>query len=210
MHQKPVSLILGCVLIFIGTIFGFGLDTPTHVQGEPQRAALLSEFAVPPLMGTDSFKVEFGDHSHIYDGDTLIDMYITVKTLKNDYPAEILWPGVLLVEETLYVVTDIRLKGVDTPEKRPAKAGRTPESLQREKAAAQQATAAVDALFAAHNWQLVVTEPQLGKYAGRIVANILVGNEEKIDLATYLIEKGLGYKYEGGRKKPFDEWYPSK
>ena len=160
-----------------------------------------------PQTVKNEFRAEFGDHSDVYDGDTWTDIYISVKTLEHDhYLPEVLWPGILLIDDTLYVVTDIRLKGIDTPEKRPTKAGRTPESLAREKAAAQLAKNAVEELLEENDWEFVVTEPELGKYAGRTVANILIG-KERINLTEYLINKGLGYEYGGGKKKAFDTWY---
>ena len=199
-------------VIFYGGLVALSIAFIAFPAAQPADKLTVPEihhFVAPPLPVKDTYTAEFGDHSHIYDGDTWIDMYITVKTLeKTDYPAEVLWPGIFLAEDTLYVVTDIRLKGIDTPENHPATAGRTQESLAKEKAAAEQAKAAAEALLASNNYEFIVTEPQMGKYAGRTVANILIG-EERINLADYLIEKGLGYRYGGGHKIPFDEWYPA-
>ena len=177
--------------------------TPT---ADELTAPDIHHFVAPPLTLKDEFKAEFGDHSGVYDGDTWTDIYITIKTLENGYLPEVLWPGVFLTDNTLYVVTDIRIKHLDTAEKRPTKAGRTPESLAREKAAAQLAKDAVEQLLEANDWEFVVTEPELGKYAGRTLANILIG-KDRINLADYLIDRGLGYEYTGGKKKAFDSWY---
>ena len=153
------------------------------------------------------YPARFGDHSAIYDGDTLQDIYITIKQFDNaDYPAEVLWPGVFLKEDTLYAVTDIRIKHIDTPEKRPLKAGRTKESLNREKTAAEAAKNALSVLLKTYNMDFVVAEPEGGKYYGRIVADVLVG-PDRISAADYLIEQGYAYRYEGGRKIAFDDWY---
>lgn len=149
----------------------------------------------------------FGDHSKVYDGDTIQDVYIVIKQFENrDFPAEALWPGVFLKGDTLYAVTDIRVAGIDTPEKRPKKAGRTPESLAREKAAAAEATREVQQLLESNNMEFVVAAPQQGKYSGRTVAKVYVG-KAKIDVGQYLINKGLAYPYDGGTKQAFDDWY---
>ena len=58
-----------------------------------------------------------------------------------------------------------------------------------------------------HDYDFVLVHPTGGKYYGRIVATILVG-KDRINLSEYLIEKGLGYPYTGGKKPKFDEWYP--
>ena len=155
----------------------------------------------------EEYPVLFGDGSRVYDGDTLMNMFVVIKKFENtDYPAETLFPGVFLKGDTLYVVKDVRLFGIDTPERRPKKAGRTPESIEREKAAAQAATEALSLLLSTHDFECVLVSPQIGKYGGRVIGDILVG-KERINLSDYLIERGLGYEYDGNTKKPFDEWY---
>ena len=108
------------------------------------------------------YPAQFGDHSRVYDGDTIQDVYIILKTFetfeKANNPVEILWPGIFLKEDTLYAVTDIRLRGIDTPETRPTKAGRTQESLNREKAAAEAARNALSVLLETHNMEFVLAE----------------------------------------------------
>lgn len=204
-YQEPSLYIIFGIMAL--TVISY--QCATHPTAEELTAPEIHHFIAPPLTAKDTFKAEFGDHSGIYDGDTWTDMYITIKTFDGEnHPPEILWDGIFLGEDKLYVVTDIRLKGIDTPEKRPARAGRTPESIAREKAAAEAAKDAVEALLEKHEWDFVITEPERGKYAGRTVANILVGTE-RISIADFLIEKGLGYRYDGGKKKAFDTWYQS-
>ena len=104
----------------------------------------------------------------------------------------------------MFIETDIRVAGIDTPEKRPLKAGRTQESLLREKAAAAAARDEVVSLLQANGFAFTLTEPTLGKYAGRTVAHVNAGG---VDIATVLIEKGLAIAYQGGTKRNFDDWY---
>lgn len=154
------------------------------------------------------FPVILDEGSEIYDGDTIQDVYICVKTLeKKDYRSEVLWPGIYLEADEVFAWTDIRIAGIDTPEKKPKRAGRTPESIALEKAAAAEAQQALAALFDAYDTAVYVANPELGKYAGRIVADVLVGRE-KISVASYMLENGHAYPYDGEAKLPFDEWYP--
>jgi endonuclease YncB( thermonuclease family) len=155
----------------------------------------------------ETFQAFFGDHSEVYDGDTIKDVYVVLREFEEKAHAPaVLFPGILLKKGTLYAVIDIRIAGIDTPEKRPRKAGRTPESLEREKAAAKKAQIALDALLSRYDFEFEVANVELGKYAGRVVADVFVG-PERISVADFMIAKGLGYRYDGGSKKPFDLWY---
>lgn len=136
----------------------------------------------------------------IYDGDTIKDVAIQLKPLKN-YPAETLFPGIRIDNETLYFDTDIRLRGIDTPEKRPVKKNRTETSLREEKAAAARARAGLYARLADANFKGVLKNPQLGKYAGRIVADIYIGDE---NISDYLLDIGVAVPYHGGTKLKWD------
>lgn len=145
--------------------------------------------------------------NQIYDGDTLKRVHIAIKTFPDaDFSEQTLWPGIVLKGDTLYAVTDIRIQGIDTPEKRPLKAGRTQESLLREKAAAAAATDALRRLLSQHNFHIVVAQPQQGKYAGRIVAAVHVG-PNRLSVAEYLIKNGHATPYDGGTKTAFEDWY---
>lgn len=75
----------------------------------------------------------------VYDGDTIKDVRIEV-----NIPA---------LEVGFYLVRDIRIFGIDTPEKRPRKAGRTPESRANEKAAANRARAYLIGLLSDNDFQ---------------------------------------------------------
>ncbi len=94
------------------------------------------------------------------------------------------WPG-------LTARTSIRVAGVDTPEIR--------GKCQREKDLAIRAR---DFVRAAVGARVQLTDVRLGKYAGRVVADVWV-NEQK--LSELLIAENLGRPYHGGRR---EGWCP--
>ncbi len=94
------------------------------------------------------------------------------------------WPG-------LTARTSVRVAGVDTPEIR--------GKCQSEKDLAVRARDFVRATVGAH---VQLTDVRLGKYAGRVVADVWV-NEQK--LSDLLIAENLGRPYHGGRR---EGWCP--
>ena len=94
------------------------------------------------------------------------------------------WPG-------LTARTSVRVAGVDTPEIR--------GKCQREKDLAIRAR---DFVRAAVGTRVQLTDVRLGKYAGRVVADVWV-NEQK--LSDLLIAENLGRPYDGGRR---EGWCP--
>ncbi len=90
------------------------------------------------------------------------------------------WPG-------LTARTSVRVAGVDTPEIR--------GKCQSEKDLAVRARDFVRGTVGA---QVQLTNVRLGKYAGRVVADVWV-NEQK--LSDLLIAENLGRPYHGGRRK---------
>ncbi len=94
------------------------------------------------------------------------------------------WPG-------LTARTKVRVAGVDTPEIR--------GKCQREKDLAVRARDFVRATVGA---RVRLTDVRLGKYAGRVVADVWV-NEQK--LSDLLIAEDLGRPYHGGRRV---DWCP--
>ena len=161
--------------------------------------AEITEIQPPPT----SYTAIMGDESRVYDGDTIMDVFVVIKTFENQtYPDQTLWPGVLLKGDKLYAVTDIRIKGIDTPEKRPTKAGRTEESITAEKAAAELARAELSMLLEDNAMEFVVANPSQGKYAGRVIAEVFING---LDVAEYMIEKGLAVPYDGGTKMTWEE-----
>lgn len=91
-----------------------------------------------------------------------------------------IWPG---LEQRI----DLRLNGINTPEKRGA-----PEC---EKAEARKATD-FTSQFVAGGW-VVVDSVKLGKYAGRALGTISV---DGVDLGQALIDQGLAKEYHGGAR----------
>jgi len=137
-----------------------------------------------------------------YDGDTINDVNILV--LDHSFGMEDvgqLWPGVFSTPDGIEIVTDIRIGGIDTPEKRtstknPDGSKRSEASRQREKTAAAAARQAlIDMLKGAK--VISLSNPIHGKYAGRTVADLAV---DDTDVATKLIEAGHAKPYDGGTK----------
>lgn len=154
------------------------------------------------------------DDSSVYDGDTISDILVKVYDIDvNDilapYPKEEPFPGVWIEGDYIYVYTDIRIAGIDTPEKRPHKSGRTEESLAAEKAAAAKAQHALDTLLKRHKYRFEIVYITADKYHGRIVAEVFVGeDDERINVSEYMIEQGHAYAYDGKTKKSWDDgWY---
>ena len=85
----------------------------------------------------------------------------------------------------------VRVAGVDTPEIR--------GKCQREK---DQAIRARDFVRATVGAQVQLTNVQLGKYAGRVIADVWVGGRK---LGDMLIAENLGRPYHGGRR---EGWCP--
>ena len=145
-----------------------------------------------------SYQAVMNEDSRVYDGDTIQDVFIAIKEFADvSADGEVLWPGILLKDDVLYIVTDIRLAGIDTPEKRPKKAGRTAESLAREKAAADAAQKALLKLVKDNNYEFTIRNPQLGKYSGRTVAEVWFGD---INASEYMLQQGYAMRYDGGTK----------
>ena len=148
----------------------------------------------------------FGDHSKVYDGDTLKDIYVVIHKFEGlSDKGSVLFPGIYLKKDTLYVVTDLRIFGIDTPEMKPRKAGRTEVSRMKEKKAAAEARQALVELFEAHDFEFVVRNVQYGKYAGRVVSEVLVGSD-RINAADYLLQRGYALPYDGGTKPTAADW----
>ena len=157
------------------------------------------------------YSARITDYHNVYDGDTIQDVRIKVMDLV--IPVEKqgeVWPGIFLRINGVYTETDVRIAGIDTPEKRPLKKWRdgterseTVRNAERE--AAEHARQTLIGLIEDADGVIIVKNPQLGKYAGRIVADIYVKDSERdlINVSEYLIENGHAYSYDGGRKKEF-------
>ena len=137
----------------------------------------------------------------VYDGDTLKDVSIKVFDASSVDYGEV-WAGVFVEADGVYVKTDIRINGIDTPEKRvsttnPDGSERSVMSRERERKAAYAARQALINILEKNSYQIAVSNPVHGKYAGRTVANVSVGG---IDVATFLIQGGHAKPYDGGTK----------
>ena len=152
--------------------------------------------------------------SNVYDGDTIQRVLIDIADLepKKPYPAELIFPNVLLDKDDIYVIYDIRIKGIDTAEKRVSKkykdGTRRPESERKqERETAILAQKTLQNLLAKNKYQFRITNISEDKYFGRLVADVLIG---EVNVAKYMIEQGLAYPYDGGTKKQFHEWFDPK
>ena len=93
----------------------------------------------------------------------------------------------------------VRAKGVDTPEKAPS------AKCEKENALGQKASNytknSIEKAQKNHQ-KITFSEIKWDKYGGRIVAKVLIGNN---DLAQDLIKNGLGRVYFGDKKKSWCE-----
>lgn len=139
----------------------------------------------------------------IYDGDTLKDVRVLIH--KHDFIPEEYghpWPGVYITKRGIEIETDIRIARIDTPEKRTSTKNadgslRSEASRQREKDAAKASRQALIDLLKANNNRFSISDPILGKYAGRTVADVAI---KEIDVASILIQAGHAKPYDGGTK----------
>lgn len=148
---------------------------------------------------------------NVYDGDTIRDVSIQIypfhsPLLGTSEERLLLWPGVERRADGIYSLTDIRIAGIDTPETRPTRAGRTEASLQREKERAQAATDFLKQLILENSKAdgtlgFVIQNPQLDKYAGRTVADVICFKDNVFtNAAEALLEAGHAVVYDGGTK----------
>jgi len=120
--------------------------------------------------------ISFGPYSDVtitkvYDGDTFTAIVGV-------------WPNVS-------TTMSIRVNGIDTPELR--------GKCEEEKALARKAkTFTIDWLYDNMN-NVVLGNVKNGKYAGRVVADVLSASGES--LASALVQNNLGYEYHGGKRK---------
>ena len=166
---------------------------------------LLPESSAPIYYGTiDSI-------DNVYDGDTIRDVAILIypfysPTLGMNEAQLTLWPGIERRIDGIYSITNIRIAGIDTPEKRPIRGDRSEASIQREKERAEAATDFLKQLLLDNSKDdgtlgFVIQNPALDKYAGRIVADVIcVKDGVSTDVAEALIEAEHAVVYDGGTK----------
>ena len=159
----------------------------------------------------DSYQCTLSDpDKQVYDGDTLKD--VRVLLLERKFDADNLgeyWPGVHITKRGVEVETDIRISGIDTPEKRVSTKNadgtkRSEASRTRERNASYAARDELIRMIKRNNGKFSISNPEHGKYAGRTVANVFVGDK---NVALWMISLGHAIFYDGGKKVPFDVWY---
>lgn len=139
----------------------------------------------------------------VYDGDTLKDVRVLI--YRYDFIPEEYgnpWLGVHVTERGVEIETDIRIAGIDTPEKRvstknPDGSLRSEASRERERSAAAASRQALIDLLKANDNRFSISDPIHGKYAGRVVADVAI---RELDVASMLIQQGHAKAYDGGRK----------
>lgn len=151
-------------------------------------------------------------NKQVYDGDTI--KYVRIPVWSGKYPdkkkgEQDVWPGVVITHEGVFVETDIRVAGIDTPERRPPtkkKDGtkRTKAERDRERQAAYAARDFLKGLIRDNNAAIEIRNAEHGKYAGRTVADVFI---DDVNVASILIENGHAVAYDGGTKLDFEAWY---
>lgn len=175
------ALLFGILVAIIGTAIVFGVRC---IYGEP-----------PP-----TYIATIDDAEQVYDGDTIKDVRVIIYQF-DDVRGEV-WPGIHIYENRIEVETDIRIAGIDTPEKRPSTKNpdgtrRSEWSRQAEKKASLAARDVLMELLQKNSLVMTLISPQHGKYAGRTVAQVYTHD---IDVAEHLIKQGHAKPYDGGTK----------
>ena len=131
--------------------------------------------------------------SQVYDGDTLKDAHVKIADFNTR--GEI-WPGILITDDGVFSTLDLRLAGIDTPEKR--------TKNQREKALAMKAQAKlVDLMMGQANGHFFVKNPKLGKYAGRVVCEVWIRNPRDgsaLNVSQAMLDAKMAKPYAGGKR----------
>ncbi len=121
----------------------------------------------------------------VYDGDTFTVLVYPGLNFKSN-----IWPGVIyeLQLNKLSIKTAVRVRGVDTPERR--------GSCKEEKVKAYVARDFVKGLV---KNGVTLSNVELGKYAGRVIADVTLPGGRS--LTQELITAGLGRPYDGGTRE---------
>ena len=186
MHNDMIRKLLITLLFTIFALLAFGFYLATGAE---------------PL----AYDCKIEDALQVYDGDTIKDCKVLIAPVASQTDGEV-WPGLVIEDCKLYVVTDLRIAGIDTPEKRTStkKKDGTPRSERsraNEKWAAAESQKALMQLLSSNDFKFQIVDPELGKYAGRIVGRCIV---DGIDAAQYLIDRGHALPYDGGTKAELD------
>lgn len=174
------------------------IDRTTYLTIAPMAPSRV-EVAENDTAPTDIATIE--SIENVYDGDTIQDVRFLICspcTLENP-----LLP-VHQVDGGIYFLTDIRLRGIDTPEVRVSTKWKGKErseaSRERERELAYQARDYLRYLLTDAEKVLIKNQEE-DKYYGRIVADIFIEKSGKtLNAAKQLIDCGLAVNYDGGTK----------
>ena len=149
------------------------------------------------------YQAKISDLSQVYDGDTIKGVRILLHGSLTQ--REEVWPGIFIEPAVVEIFRDIRIAGIDTPEKRPRKAGRTEQSRVNEKFAAKKSREVLITILENYDYQLELQNVQHGKYAGRVIASCFVGvGTYKESVAQLMIGARVAVPYDGGTKVVVD------
>ena len=157
------------------------------------------------------FDAFIDDWEHVYDGDTINHCYVKVPELRGvgDAIGEI-YPDWFVKNGAVCIHINVRLAGIDCPELHPRHrltdgTRRDPSDVAWEHSLALEARRLVQDLLSASDLKFTLRNPEIGKYAGRIVAEVwckdLTDTSKLVNVSELLLNKGLAYKYEGGTKQ---------
>lgn len=123
----------------------------------------------------------------VYEGPfnaTVVRVYDTDTVIVKAYP----WPSIS-------VRTKVRIRGIDAPERRRYKCG-------EEKQLAKKSTSYVKSLLP-KGARVQLTEVSFGKYANRVIGNLLISSIDNkwTSLGELLLAAGYAKPYQGGKKK---------
>jgi len=90
-----------------------------------------------------------------------------------------------------------RLIGIDGPEKRT-------KNLPEKKVALQATEWLSDLILGKVLW---INCGKWGKYGGRMLGTIYTSEKDEISINQQIINKGFAYKYNGRKKRKFEDWY---
>ena len=150
---------------------------------------------------------------HVHDGDTLEHVHFKIGGVSVEAEdGQELYPDIFAKQGELWIHTAVRFAGIDAPERYPHHRGadgqlRSQASIDREKKLAMQARQVVVDYLTANDLKFEIRNPELGKYAERIVAEVWAKHPntgEFVNLSDVLLHLGLAYTYEGGTKHSWD------
>lgn len=149
------------------------------------------------------------DINHVYDGDTITHTHFRLARVWEHAVEGEVYPDHFVKDGILWMHTSVRLAGIDCPEyhphhRLPDGTLRDPKDVGWEHAQAVKAKQVVQDLILQNDLKFEIRNPQLGKYAERVVAEVWLrdpGTHNSINVSERLLEKNLAYRYEGGTKQ---------